>query len=114
MHGSYGIRQIVEFAEHEEHIRLVPKLTTDSISVIKHFVLSGLGVSLLPAFAVSQELNAAQLVAMPVDNAVLGNAQAHIVTRVGRQLSMAANQLLVHLSATMRAFHSPHARTDFT
>ncbi len=110
MHGSFGTRQIIDFAEQVDRIRLVPKLTTDSISVIKHFVRSDLGVSLLPAFAVSQEVDAGQLVATPVDNAVLANAEAHIVTRLGRQLSIASNQLLLQLIATMRAFHSKKTR----
>jgi DNA-binding transcriptional LysR family regulator len=110
MHGSFGTRQIVELAEQMDRIRLVPKLTTDSISVIKHFVRSDLGVSLLPAFAVSQEIDAGQLVALPVDHAVLGGAEAHIVTRLGRQLSTAANQLLLQLISTMRAFRDAKPR----
>ncbi|CAM3901084.1 LysR family transcriptional regulator [Paracidovorax anthurii] len=104
MHGSYGTRQIIHLAEQMDRIRLTPKLTTDSISVIKHFVRGGLGVTLLPAFAVSQEIDAGQLVATPIDNPLLAGAEAHIVTRLGRQLSIAANQLLLQLMASMRAF----------
>ncbi len=110
MHGSFGTRQVIELAEQMERVRLVPKLTTDSISVIKHFVRSDLGVSLLPAFAVSQEIDAGELVAIPVDQAVLGAAEAHIITRLGRQLSIASNQLLLQLIATMRAFKDSKPR----
>ncbi|MBC8057049.1 MAG: LysR family transcriptional regulator, partial [Rhizobiales bacterium] len=102
--------QIIELAEQVERLRLVPKLTTDSISVIKHFVRADLGVSLLPAFAVSQEIDAGLLVAIPVDHAVLGGAEAHIVTRLGRQLSIASNQLLLQLISTMRAFRGAKPR----
>ena len=109
MHGSFGTRQIIGFAEQVERIRLVPKLTTDSISVIKHFVRSGLGLSLLPAFSVTQEIDAGELVATPVDHAILGDAEAHIVTRLGRQLSSASNELLLQLIATMRAFRNEGA-----
>lgn len=110
MHGSFGTRQIIELAERMDRIRLVPKLTTDSISVIKHFVRSDLGISLLPAFAVSQEIDAGQLVATPVDHAILAGAEAHIVTRLGRQLSMASNQLLLQLISTMHAFRDAKPR----
>lgn len=110
MHGSFGTRQIIDLAAQMERVHLVPKLTTDSISVVKHFVRSDLGVSLLPAFAVSQEIDAGQLVAIPVDHAVLGGAEAHIVTRLGRQLSTAANQLLLQLISTMRAFSDAKLR----
>ncbi len=110
MHGSYGTRQVIELAEQMERVRLVPKLTTDSISVIKHFVRSDLGVSLLPAFTVAQEIDDGELVAIPVDQAVLGAAEAHIVTRLGRQLSIASNQLLLQLIGTMRAFKDSRPR----
>jgi DNA-binding transcriptional LysR family regulator len=110
MHGSFGTRQLIELAQQVDRIRLVPKLTTDSISVIKHFVRSDLGVSLLPAFAVSQEIDAGQLVATPVDHAVLGDAKAHIVTRLGRQLSTASNHLLLQLASTMQAFRDTKPR----
>jgi len=108
--GSYGVRQVIDLAEHMDHIRLVPKLTTDSISVIKHFVCADLGVSLLPAFAVSKEINAGQLVAIPIDHAILGRAEAHIVTRLGRQLSVASNQFLLQLISTMQAFRDAKPR----
>jgi DNA-binding transcriptional LysR family regulator len=117
MQGSFGTRQVIELAQQMERVRFSPKLITDSISVIKHFVRSDLGVSLLPAFAVAQEIDAGQLVAIPVDQSLLGATEAHIVTRLGRQLSMASNQLLLQLISTMRAFHDAkprHARNHPT
>ncbi|MFD1625989.1 LysR family transcriptional regulator [Azospirillum griseum] len=107
MHGSYGTRQIIELAEQVDKVRLNPKLTTNSISVIKHFVRADLGVSLLPAFAVSQEIATGELAAIPIEHQMLSKAEAHIVTRLGRQLSPAANQLLLQLIATMEAFRKP-------
>lgn len=106
MHGSYGTRQIVSMAEQVEKIRLVPKLTTDSISIVKHFVRAGLGIGLLPEFSVTQEINSGELVALEIDNQILASAEAHIITRLGRQLPMAANQLLIQLISTMHAFRS--------
>jgi DNA-binding transcriptional LysR family regulator len=110
MHGSYGTRQIVDLAQQMERIHLVPKLTTDSISVVKHFVKGGLGIGLLPAFAVSQELDAGDLVAVPIDNSLMAGAEAHIITRLGRQLSIASNQLLLQLISTMQAFRDAKPR----
>lgn len=110
LQSSFGVRQIIELAEQMDHLRLVPKLTTDSFAVVKHFVLSDLGVSLLPAFVVAREIDAGQLVAIPVDHVLLGGAEAHIVTRLGRQLSIASNQLLLQLISTMRAFHDARPR----
>ncbi|MES2399488.1 MAG: LysR family transcriptional regulator [Pseudomonadota bacterium] len=104
MQAAFGARQLVQLAEHMERARLAPKMVTDSISAITHFVRGGLGVSLLPAFAVSEEIAARELLAIPIDQAVLAGAEAHIVTRLGRQLPRASNQLLLHLPAAMQAF----------
>ncbi len=104
MHGSYGTRQLISMAEQMDHIRLVPRLMTDSISVLKHFVKAGLGIGLLPEFSVTQEIHAGELIALEVAHPILSNAEAHIVTRLGRQLPIAANQLLIHLISSMQAF----------
>jgi len=107
MHGAYGTRQLMELAEQSEKHRLAPTVTTNSISVLKHFVRAGLGATFLPAFAVSQEIEAGVLRALPVDHPILNRAEAHLVTRAGRRLSGAANRLLTHLASKMEAFGAP-------
>lgn len=107
MHGAYGTRQLMELAEQSEKHRLTPTVTTNSISVLKHFVRAGLGATFLPAFAVSQEIEAGVLRALPVDHPILSKAEAHLVTRAGRRLSGAANRLLTHLASKMEAFGAP-------
>lgn len=114
MHGSDGTRQVLALAEQMDRVRITPKLTTDSISVVKRFVAGGLGVGLLPAFAVSQEIDAGDLVALQIDHPLLVAAKAHIVTRLGRQLPIAANQLLMQLMSTMRAFKDSKPRVKKT
>ena len=104
MQAAFGTRQVIELSAQMDRLVLVPKLITDSISVIKHFVRADLGVGLLPAFAVTQELRSGELLAIPIDHPILAQTHAHIVTRLGRQLSPAANQLLLALMATMKAF----------
>ncbi|MFJ2994060.1 LysR family transcriptional regulator [Pandoraea sp. NPDC087047] len=107
MHGSYGTRQLLELAEQSEKHRLTPTVTTNSISVLKHFVRAGLGATFLPTFAVSQEVEAGVLCALPVDHPILSGAEAHLITRAGRRLSGAANRLLTHLASKMEAFGAP-------
>jgi len=104
MHGSYGTRQIITMAEQVDKIRLVPKLMTDSISVVKHFVRAELGIGLLPEFSVTHEINSGDLIALEIDHQILASAEAHVITRLGRQLPIAANQLLMHLISSMHAF----------
>lgn len=104
MYPSYGTRQIVTMAETSEKIGLSPKLTTSSIHVLRHFVKTGMGLTLLPAFSVTSDLADGSLVALPIDHPLLASTEAQVITRLGRELPHAAGQLLRFLSAQMRAF----------
>ncbi len=101
---SYGLRQIVREAERAEHLQIAPVLVTNSIAMLKQFARSGHGLALLPAFAVAREIHDGQLLAVEIDQPDLQRAEAHIVTRLGRRLSVGANRLLQHLLGTMTAF----------
>lgn len=103
-HKTYGTRQVVEAAMMMEKVRITPTVTTNSMVLLKHFVKSGLGITLLPPFAARNEIASGELCSIPVDNPLLLSTEAHIVTRVGRKLSMAANRLMQHLGSRMQVF----------
>ncbi|MBR8403940.1 LysR family transcriptional regulator [Burkholderia cenocepacia] len=103
-HPSYGTRQMMEAVEYAERVRLTPVVTTNSFAILKEFVKSGLGVAVMPAFAVTAELQARKLFAIDIAHPILENAEAHMVTRVGRKLSVAANKMLQMMTGQMRAF----------
>ncbi|KFL54894.1 LysR family transcriptional regulator [Burkholderia pyrrocinia] len=103
-HPSYGTRQMMEAVEYAERVRLAPIVTTNSFAILKEFVKSGLGISVMPAFAVAAELQAKELFAIEIAHPILENAEAHMVTRVGRKLSVAANKMLQMMTGQMRAF----------
>lgn len=103
-HASYGTRQMLEAVEFAEKIRFDPVVTTNSITILKQFVKSGLGIVCLPAFAVSTEIDAGELFAIAIDHPILAKAEAHLVTRVGRKLSVASNKMLQLMHSQMRAF----------
>lgn len=103
-HPSYGTRQMMEAVEYAERVRLTPIITTNSFAILKEFVKSGLGISVMPAFAVTAELQAKELFAIAIAHPILENAEAHMVTRVGRKLSVAANKMLQMMTGQMRAF----------
>ncbi len=106
MHARYGTRQIVAMAEMAEKVTLAPVLTTGSIYVLREFVKSGRGVTLLPAFAIASDMAAGELVALPMENPLLLSVEARLITRLGRQLPSAAAQLLRVLIGQLKAFHA--------
>ena len=111
LQGVYGIRQLVEYAEQTDQLRLSPALTSNLISVLLHFVCSGQGVTLLPQCAVSTELAQGLVRAIPIDNPAFAHAQMQLITRTGRQLSPAANRFLEFCLQGMAAFQQQAADT---
>lgn len=111
LQGVYGIRQLVEYAEQTDQLRLSPALTSNLISVLLHFVCSGQGVTLLPQCAVSTELAQGLVRAIPIDNPAFAHAQMQLITRTGRQLSPAANRFLQFCLQGMAAFQQQAAET---
>ena len=103
-HKTYGTRQVVEAAMMMEKVRITPTITTNSMVLLKHFVMSGLGITLLPPFAARHEIASGGLCSIPINNPLLLGSEAHIITRVGRKLSMAANRLMQHLGSKMQVF----------
>jgi DNA-binding transcriptional LysR family regulator len=103
-HATYGTRQMLQAVEFAEKVRLDPVVTTNSINILKQFAKSGLGLVVLPAFAVTTELEAGELLAIEIDHPILKKAEAHLVTRVGRKLSVASNKMLQLMASQMRAF----------
>lgn len=102
--SSFGVRQLLALAEFKQRLHFTPALTTNSIAVLKQFVRTDMGITLLPEFVISSEINERQLVAVPLADEVLNAGETHMVTRLGRQLPNGAQQLLKHLMQWMKAF----------
>jgi DNA-binding transcriptional LysR family regulator len=102
---SYGIRQILLEAEHQAGISVRPVLTCSTFAMLKHFAMQG-GITLLPTFVVEEELKAGKLLALPLQSEVFSSPQTHLISRLGRQLSVGANRLMSMLLQDMTAFKS--------
>nr|WP_283101638.1 LysR family transcriptional regulator [Halomonas populi] len=101
---GHGVRQMVDHAFHLAHLRPRAAMNTNSMAVLAQYVRSGMGITLLPRFAVARDLEAGSLVARPVDDPLFRRSQAHMVTRIGRQQPKASVLLLRHLQHWMQAF----------
>ncbi|KDC45453.1 LysR family transcriptional regulator [Bordetella bronchiseptica] len=103
---SFGTMQLLDMAARVEHVALNVSLTTNSSSVMYHYLRSQEAITFAPAFSIAQELIAGELVALPVDHPVLSSAEAHLVTRMGRSLPLSAQRLAAHLAGAMTAFQA--------
>ncbi|WP_341522687.1 LysR family transcriptional regulator [Pseudomonas sp. G.S.17] len=100
---SYGIRQILTQAEQQSGVSLIPTLTCNTFAMLKRFAMQG-GVTLLPTFVMVDELESGKLLALPLESEVFSNSQVHLISRLGRQLSVGSSRLLNQLMQEMTAF----------
>lgn len=103
-HKGHGVRQLVDEGFQAAGVRPSIGIETNALSVLTHAVISEVNITLLPAFAAARELEHGLLIARPIDCSRFCQAQAHIVTRVGRRMPRAGLQVLRHLERWMRAF----------
>jgi DNA-binding transcriptional LysR family regulator len=101
---SFGIRRLLDQTAAQQGISLVPSLTINSIEMAKAYARSGMGLTVLPAFAVVRECAAGELVAIQIRDAGLTNAAVTLCTHRDRALSSAGQRLLVEISAGLKAF----------
>jgi len=101
---SHQVRHMVDEAFHQARLRPRMAMNTNSMAILAQYVRSGMGITLLPAFAVAADLAEGRLVARPVDDPLFQRSQAHMVTRIGRQQPKASILLLRHLQRWMQAF----------
>lgn len=103
---GHGVRQLVNQGFNQSGLRPISVLESNSLAAIRHMVLIGTGITLLPACAAEIELASGDMVAKPIDTEIFLQAKTHVVTRVGRNLPRAGMQLLRHLGHWLQ--NSPH------
>lgn len=102
--SSFGVQQLIDVAMQKDRLHLRPTIRTNSFTVLRRFVVSRLGIALMPAFVAAQELEEGIVEAVSVANDILKTAEIHIITRHGRQLPPSALSLLGHLRSHLKAF----------
>ncbi len=108
---QFGMGQLISLVEELEHLRFKPQLKTNSVAVLKNFVLSGMGVTFMPRLTVQEEVTSGKIACIPAPHPVLSGAKAHIVSHRGRELTVSAVQLIRHLNDGMLFFTKPKKQT---
>lgn len=104
--SGYRMRQIILDAEQAESVSLEPSLVTNSLTLLKDFVLSGRGISILPELIIHDDLKNGTLRALSSSNPVMRSTRASLITRAGRQLPVGAYRLMTAVEAYMRSSES--------
>jgi len=104
MPPAFGLGQLVQMLAYADNLQIRPTLTTNSLTVLKHFVKKGSGATLIGQFGAMHEIAAGELVALPVAHPLFQSAKARVLVRAGRPLSAAADELLVWMLERMSMF----------
>ncbi|MDE1992049.1 MAG: LysR family transcriptional regulator [Rhizobiaceae bacterium] len=99
---TFGARQAFDALFEREGLVLDPVFETSSLEMQKELVLRGAAVIMLPALTVSREIQAGQLVALPVAGGKGVRTPIDLCVAPDRQLSFAAGKLLDFIERFMR------------
>ncbi|QLE79375.1 LysR family transcriptional regulator [Francisella sp. Scap27] len=99
--NNFGIRSLLAKTEIKKNVCLKPVLTTNSISTLKYFALSGVGITFLPKFVVSEELNSNKLIALKTttEGSIMG--QSHLLVHAKRELPECSHKFLQLINSWM-------------
>ncbi|WP_426142523.1 LysR family transcriptional regulator [Pseudomonas sp. DWP3-1-2] len=97
MSNGFGLSNLVKLAQYHDRLQFESNLVTNSITTLKSYVKAQLGVTFLSSHAVANEVAEGTLVALRTRSEVFESAEAHLMVRAGRQLSVAAERLLTML-----------------
>ncbi len=110
MPPAFGLGQVVQMLAYAENIQIRPTLTTNSLAVLRHFVKRHDGITLIGAFAAYRELEAGEVVTLPIAHPLFEAAKARLLVRAGRPLGVAANTLLDCILRDMPMFAAARSR----
>ncbi len=103
---DHGVRQLLGRVEADGGFRLTLRMETASVELQRRFVLAGMGVTFLPAFAAATELAEGRLAAVPLADPLLREASAHLLLRAGRRLPPAVERMAGWMATRLEAFRA--------
>jgi len=98
---QFGIRTLLETRCRTAQLTMNPTLETNSIEALRGFARSGCGITYLPRLSVKREIEAGQIVAIPMTDRDLQQATVDVCILKGRTLPTAAAGFLHHLQAIL-------------
>ncbi|HEY0123641.1 MAG TPA: LysR family transcriptional regulator [Rhizobium sp.] len=109
---SFGARQAFDALFEREGLVLDPVFESSSLEMQKELVLRGAAITMLPALTVQREIQAGQLVALPIADGKGIRTPIDLCVAPDRQLSFAAGKLLDFIERFMREQVAHKGRGD--
>jgi DNA-binding transcriptional LysR family regulator len=91
---TFGVRQLIDRGLKRADVTLSRLITTNSIAMTRSIVRFGRALTLLPQFAIAEDLDNEPVVGVPISDKEMGVTTLEIGVRKGRQLSFAVKAFL--------------------
>ncbi|WP_043286841.1 LysR family transcriptional regulator [Paraburkholderia oxyphila] len=104
MPSTFGIGRLADMLAFAENITIRPTLTTNSLTALKRLVAAGNFITLIGEFAASREIQAGELVTVPIDHPLFLGTKARVLVKSGRPLVAAAHEMLDWILQRMAVF----------
>ena len=109
--AGYGIGRAIEVACYAEGVSFTPILTTNSFHLLRRFVVEGDAVVFGSASSVRREIEAGEIVALPIANALLQAGMTRILVKERQPFTRAVQEVLDRLSSMSRLFERTSDRS---
>lgn len=103
---SFGVGALIKDVETLYKVRFRPIIVADSFTLVRNFVHEGLGITVLPAFAVAREMDDGTIIAKSLAVPEFNHGDVSLIARQGRRLPESAIRLANHAVRSMMAFRS--------
>lgn len=98
MPATFGIGKAIEMLSFSENMEIRPTLTTNSLTALKRVAATGRFVTLIGEFAARREIDAGELVTVPIEHPLFRRTQARVLVKAGRPHAAATSELLKWIS----------------
>lgn len=92
--NRFRMRHLIDLAAAESGAHMSCNLETNSIALLIEWVRSGRAISVLPQFSIRNDIDAGEMIAVPLSESVLQSLYVHLITRAGRSFSKPSLHLM--------------------
>jgi LysR family transcriptional regulator, low CO2-responsive transcriptional regulator len=98
MTEAFGVQHFVQSLLDDVRLNVIPAYRVDLFNTAQTLAAAGLGVSFMSSITARRGIDLGELVAVPIDHPIAAGFASQMMTRVGRRLTPAADNLWKQLA----------------
>jgi len=103
--SDFGIRRLIDSICAGERLRVAPAMVTNSIAAMRNYARNQGGITILSHMSIHHELDAGDLVSIPLSHPILGKTCVDVCVLGRRRLPQAVSAYLQHMRKHVRTLY---------